>query len=177
MIPRTAQTPIWYGAGMDKKIQFGDRVRDSLSGHEGIVVSLSFWRNGCHFVGVMAPGKAGEEEKHRDCPMARIVVEEEKAHAIDDFAPQDSIVIGAKCKDNLTGIKGVVECLHYTAYNGLRVALQPTALSKEGARQDLVWLDEGDVVILEDPAPKPKDTARAPGGPVPAPTRPGDPRR
>jgi hypothetical protein len=41
--------------GENKMIELGQKVRDKVTGFEGIVVCVSEWLNGCHRVGVKPP--------------------------------------------------------------------------------------------------------------------------
>lgn len=65
-------------AGLDTRVELGDRVRDSLTGYEGIADSITIWRFGCRRIGVLRGELDKDGQLHErqvfDEPMLHVIV-------------------------------------------------------------------------------------------------------
>lgn len=84
-----------------------------------------------------------------------------------------TIKLGDIAKDKVTGFTGVVVAQTTWLNNCVRLTLQPTSLSKDGAPRPSETFDEYQVELVKRSAVPGKQDH---GGPAPAPTRARDPR-
>jgi hypothetical protein len=60
--------------------------------------------------------------------------------------------LGAKVKSGITGFEGIVTSRSENIYACNRYWVQPS-VDKQGKKQDGMWLDEGEAVMLSKPKP------------------------
>lgn len=74
------------------KFGLGDKVKDTVTGYVGIIVSVSFWLNGCVQCGVKAPidkdGKVLEAEWFDDQQLELVKAERKRATPEETGGPQ-----------------------------------------------------------------------------------------
>lgn len=86
------------------------------------------------------------------------------------------IELGSKVKDKITGFEGVVTGRTEWLTGCVRLAVQPSSLTKEGASKAEEWLDESRLDLVAKPTAKVR-SVRDVGGPTASPRRSADPKR
>lgn len=148
-------------------IRIGIRVKDVVSGFEGIVMSRTVFLHGCTRYGV-APTKLTDDGKPGDTMHfddVRMAVVDETQVLPDVALPEGLPSLGSTAKDTLSGYKGMV--VGYSVYAGGQtyIGLQAPTLEKgEPAKEQ--WMDFTRVELVQTGTPpvSPNNSATT-GGP------------
>ncbi len=92
------------------------------------------------------------------------------------FKPLNEIKLGDVARDTITGFAGKVVGITDWLYQCRRLGLQPMKLDKEGKPYCIEWFDELQCELVRNEVEGAEVRGKDTGGPMPAPTRNGDPR-
>lgn len=87
-------------------------------------------------------------------------------------AEKESLPLGARAKDRITGFMGVLMARTTWMWGCDRYAIQPEALDKDGKTIEAEWFDDARIVLIDEPVIStglPSDMK--PGGPQKDPSR------
>ena len=76
---------------------------------------------------------------------------------------EQTVSLGQKVRDPLTGLVGVAICRSEYLYGCVRILVQPHGLTKDGAAIDPMWVDEPQLTVMKSGGVKSAGTA--PAGP------------
>jgi len=160
---------------MSTKIKRGDRVKDSVTGFTGFIVSSTEYLNGCHRCQVQS------DVLKDGLPTAFQAFDEPQLDkCVDDYTIRPvaiqvtDIQVTDKVKHTITGFVGIVVARTHWLNGNVRFEVQSDVL-KDGAPMDSQCFDAHELKLVLRAVVKsgPKDT----GGPKPAAQRAADPRR
>lgn len=149
-----------------KTILLGQKVKDIVTGLEGIAVMRAEYLHGCARVGIQPPkDKEGKVPEWIDVdePQIEVIV---KKQILKTKKPKVLIMLGQKIHDPVSGAEGIAvgRCSYL---NGCaRICLQPR-LDNDGKKQKSIWFDEPQLKAVKnrrEVAPG----ARLTGGPAPS---------
>lgn len=153
-----------------KKILLGQKVKDLVSGAEGVVTQVTQYLHGCPRVGVQgqvdATGKIPDVQDI-DLPQLEVIDENQ---VIKVTFEKPVIKLGAKVLDPVSGFKGtaigVCEFINGCRRIGVQAKYDPTSLVKDSLAN--IWFNEFQLEIVEDVKPtetKKLETSQKKGGP------------
>jgi hypothetical protein len=153
-----------------KQVLLGQKVKDVVSGAEGIVVQITQYMYGCPRVGIQAPvGTDGKipDTQDIDLPQLDILVHEPVINAAFETS---TIKLGQEVTDPVSGYKGTVigECQFINGCRrfGVQAKYDPKALVKDTLTS--IWFNEFQLKVTKDiPKEKTKEleTSQKKGGP------------
>lgn len=149
-------------------VNLGDKVKDIITGFEGIAVAQTNHLYGCSHIVVepMKMGKDGEPQDNRTFDEQRVTVLERsvvKPAAITDTElPQ-----GSKVKDVITGFSGIIIGITKWYAGVMNYTVQPETLNENGQPHKSCILESTRVKLIETkPIPMAAEAnPRLPGGP------------
>jgi len=114
----------------DTDIGLGYRVRDTISGYEGIVTDIGTHLTGCTRFGVMPdshedPTRRGDTEFFYGAQLEILSEDTDYAEDAEDSITEVDFDLGDVVEDDVTGFRGVASTITYNLYNCPRVAVQP----------------------------------------------------
>lgn len=124
-----------------REITLGQRVRDNISGFEGIVVDIGTHITGCTRYGVRpvdrdnTAHRGDEEFFYAD----QLTVVEEETEFTEDVSAKNfatDVDLGDGVQDSITGFRGIATTITYNLYNCPRVAIQPVAETPSFSARD-----------------------------------------
>ncbi len=131
----------------------GRRVRDRVSGFEGVVTSLSFDLYGCIQVAVSPPiDKDGKIQPGRWMDVHRMTaIGDERALPAPNFdaAVHKLDLLGRTGRDRVAGLSGTIVSIGFELYGNVTVALAPP-IDKDGKIPDAAWMDMQRVTTVGD---------------------------
>jgi len=109
-------------------IKLGFRVRDRISGYEGIVTDIGTHITGCTRYGVMPDNHEdttdrGSTEFFYGAQLEILSTETEFVDAGEQAIQSTSFELGNMVRDDITGFKGIATSITYNLYNCPRVAI------------------------------------------------------
>jgi len=115
----------------DTDIGLGYRVRDKISGYEGIVTDIGTHITGCTRFGVMPdnhedPTQRGSTEFFYGAQLEILSENNDFAEDGEDSVTDVDFELGDLVKDDVTGFEGIASTITFNLYNCPRVAIQPT---------------------------------------------------
>jgi len=146
----------------DTDIGLGYRVRDTISGYEGIVTDIGTHLTGCTRFGVMPdshedPTRRGDTEFFYGAQLEILSEDTDYAEDAEDSITEVDFDLGDVVEDDVTGFRGVASTITYNLYNCPRVAVQPqvgsdTILPGGDSENDIdrEWFDTPRVVRVNE---------------------------
>lgn len=123
---------------MAKDIEIGDKVRDEISGFEGVVTLRGDHITGCERIGVH-PTENPQRGQQEFFYEAQLSVEEKQV--IDEEVVTDvEFELGNTVRDEITAFEGVVSVINYQLWNCPQILVQSTE-SDEGEAAESEWFD------------------------------------
>ena len=140
-------------------IKLGDKVKDRVSGFEGIAVGVYTYLYGCRRIGVQ-PCTLKEDGSvkalHAFDEHQLVIIEPSVIEPA--LLPQATINLGDRVKDRLTGFDGIASGV-FEFLGGIRnIAVQPEKIKKDNDLCDSETFDEGRLEVVK---PKAFDNARS----------------
>lgn len=146
-------------------ILLGQKVKDIVTGLEGVAVNRADYLHGCARVGIQpALDKDGKipDTVDIDEPQLKVLV---KKQILKAKKPKILIKLGQKINDPVSGVDGIAlgRC---TFLNGCaRILLQPK-LDKDGKKQRSIWFDEPQIKVVKERREVAQGSKKT-GGPAP----------
>lgn len=140
--------------------RLGDRVRDKISGLEGIAMSRFFHVTGCDRFMVETPamdGKAGENI-HVDGARLELVESFPERHLADETASELHVKLGDRCRSRISQLTGVATIIHVPLFGATQVCLDPQWDPKTKKMPEAFFADAPFVEVLEPYTPLPAGT-------------------
>jgi len=145
----------------DKTIQLGWRVRDRISGFEGIVIDVADHISGCRRIGVRPAvddskilssadsSTRGDEEFFYEDELL-VVDEEGKFENYAKKAKVDThISLGDEVVDDITDFSGTVTTISYNLFNTPQAAVSPDQIHSKEHGYDREWFDDVRLTVKE----------------------------
>lgn len=148
-------------------IELGDKVKDVVTGIEGIVVVVHDYLYGVSRIGIQPEGSC-EGKPHETINADIFQAEVIKKKAVDrkGTTAKKVINLGSEAKCSITGFSGVCTGRAEWLYACTKVLIQPRRiLEKTGLPVDSQWFDEGQIELVKQEKEKPQKTG-GPGGKV-----------
>lgn len=151
---------------MTTKFNLGDRVEDTLTGIEGVIITYYFHLNGCQYIEVEPDAKDNARAEPLYMSEDRFQISKRAAKFKVPEIATSHVKLGNKAKDMLTGLSGHAVIIQVPLFGAARVAIEPTEI-KNGKLPDAIFFDEQRVEVIE-PTPVPEAAAmpearKAPG--------------
>ena len=144
-------------------ITLGSIAKDTITEYEGVVVSISKWRNGTTSATLQAKGlKDGQPHKRYDAEIGALEVVQEKPDGARDWSEPS---LGSRVRHRITGFTGIVTGQTQWLNGCDRVFVESEEL-REGKPVGGVWLDTDSAETIEPSAMAVQENK---GGPTPAP--------
>lgn len=143
--------------------RLGDEVRDKINGLSGVAVSRIYHVTGCDTFLVELPvadGKPGEKINVSGDRLELVAAFPERH--IDEL-PEDTICLGDRVKDHMTGASGRVSLIEVPLFGTTRVCIEPGFNDREKKVGEAWMTDTHFVEVIEPITPKSPD---APAEPV-----------
>jgi len=137
----------------------GVRVRDRISGMEGVVVSVARHYTGCDRIGVRPVERADRGDEEWFFPQ-QIKVTEQKTYFTEMKEDEEVVTeiggfeLGNRVEDQLTETRGLVLTVTYNLFNCPRVAIQPLDNTDSIEVPDTFWFDAPRATFLDEGASK-----------------------
>jgi hypothetical protein len=153
-----------------QKILLGQKVKDLVSGAEGIVTQYTQCMHGCPRIVVQAPGGAdGKIPDVQEIDLPQLQVLDEKQVIATKFE-ESTIKLGQEVLDPVSGYKGTVigacEFINGCRRFGVQAKYDPKALIKDSLTS--IWFNEFQLKVTKDiPKEETKklETSQKKGGP------------
>lgn len=137
------------------KFNLGDRVRDTLTGIEGVVVGYYFHLSGCQYIEALPDTEVGAtkapdvnygpEERYE------LVAEEVVTIKVPEIG-SCHVKLGDEVKDSLSGYKGHATIIQIPLHGVGRICIDP-GVGKDGKMLDGFFFDEQRVEVIKPKAP------------------------
>jgi len=152
-----------------KKLEFGYKCKDIVTGFEGILKSRGVFITGCDRVELVN----ASEEKWFDIPTLKIIddgvyhdLQESGCNNYDDI--NESLYdFGILAKDKITEYEGKIIAKSISITGDISYGLSPK-FAKENSNNDGTWFDEGRLEIVSDKKDEIKVNEKRTGGAVPS---------
>lgn len=130
-------------------VQLGDRVRDKISGFEGIVQGYTMWIYGCTIIDVQP------EKLEKGLPVSSMSFDIEQLEVVttgvlisQEYKKSEPLMLGNSVRDKITGFRGIVIGLSQRLYSSSRIYVQSESLY-EGSPIPFVSMDLYQAFTLE----------------------------
>ncbi|OHD25261.1 MAG: hypothetical protein A2Y34_03905 [Spirochaetes bacterium GWC1_27_15] len=151
-----------------KKLEFGYKCKDIVTGFEGILKSRGMFITGCDRVELVKDS----EEKWFDAPVVKILDDgvyndllEAGCNKFDDL--NESLYdYGVLARDKITGYEGKIIAKSISITGDISYGLSPK-FAKESKNNDATWFDESRLEVVDDKKDEIKTNERRTGGAVP----------
>jgi hypothetical protein len=155
-----------------KKLEFGFKCKDIVTGFEGILKTRGIFITGCDRVELVS-GNKDEDKQWFDVPILKVIDEgvyeelletgqcnmyEDINEALYDF--------GVLAKDTITGYEGKIIGKSISISGDISYGLSPK-FAKESKNNDATWFDEGRLEIIDTKKDEIKTNEKRTGGAVP----------
>lgn len=140
---------------MTAKFNLGARLKDRITGIEGVATNYYFHLSGCQYIEIEPDAKDGARSAEIYLPEERYEQAASGSTFADTKVPEIDtchVKLGDEVKDSLTGFKGHAMMIQIPLFGVGRVAIEPS-LDKEGKRQDATFFDEQLVEVIKKKAP------------------------
>jgi heat shock protein HspQ len=147
------------GLTMKFDVRLGDRVKDKVSGFEGIVMAIHQWRDGTIDATVQPEGlQNGEPIKQHVMEVAQLeLVAQQVLPAPTMTKPR--FELGAFVVNKLLDFDGYVSCLSWYYHGCLRYHIQ-RPLNKDGKIPEIVGCIDSDLDLVQVEPPKNKKESK-----------------
>lgn len=153
-----------------KKVLLGQKVKDLVSGAEGIVTQYTQYMHGCPRIAVQAPvGADGKIPDVQEIDLPQLEVLDEKQVIATKFE-ESTIKLGQEVRDPVSGYKGTVigvcEFINGCRRFGVQAKYDPKALIRDSLTS--IWFNEFQLEITKDipkEETKKMETSQKKGGP------------
>lgn len=151
---------------MKYNVRLGDKVKDKISGFEGIVMGIHHWRDGTVDVNIYPEGlQNGEPIKPQVVEMAQVEITAQQALPAPEM-PKPRFDLGATVRHNRLGFEGYISAWSFYYHGCHRYQIQ-RPLNKDGKIPEGIGCIEQDLDLVEVPGAKAvkEPVATGKGGP------------
>lgn len=151
-------------------VELGDKVRDVVTGFEGVVASWQKHMHGCDRL-VVDPTKLGDDDKPLDgwvLDIMRLTLVEKGILAAIPYPTEwDKLTLGAVVKDRVTGFQGLISVIEITVSGVVMMGVDPAKVDKDGQPAKSAFFHAGRLELVEEkPVPVAPEAPKVkPGGP------------
>jgi hypothetical protein len=133
------------------RVSIGDKVKDMVTGYEGIVVSESQWMNRCIRYGVQGrceEGKNPSEVLHLDEHQVMLITEGEVDFDLEENNNPQRVELGDEVEDLVTGFRGITVSSSRWINNQKRFGVQGMPEQEGKVPPESVFLDDCQIKVL-----------------------------
>jgi len=136
---------------LNEDIQLGYKVRDRISGFEGIVTDIALHISGCTRFGVYPIDNSdrGSQEWFYGTQLKVQNANTDLTPDAADSITESQFTVGEKVRDEITKIEGYVTTITFDIYNCPQIGIKPTSSDRKESA-DKVWADEPHVESIDD---------------------------
>lgn len=142
---------------MDKLEALGTKVKDKVTGHKGVVTSVSFDLYGNIQNYVQSRSKNNENEHWSDTSRLSKISKKkvmERPEFQENYTMKNAVMdsldlLGKKAKDKVTGQEGVITLVSYDLYGCIPVIVTPQS-KEDGTTGEAKWHDVNRLEIIDE---------------------------
>lgn len=148
-----------------KTILLGQKVKDIVSGLEGIVIIKAEYLHGSTRITVQPPLHENKvpEAQYFDEPQLQVI---DAKKVIDCKITQPIVELGINVKDPISSLEGVAIGRSVHLNGCARILIAPTELDNDGKYMPGTWIDEPQVEVRKNKTVMPSSSGT--GGPAPS---------
>jgi len=132
----------------------GARAEDSITGYEGIVVSVAYHITGCERIGVRALNEPSEVDATEWLYEANALTGDEpiEGYVADEPVTSTDFDLGWRLRDRVTGAEGVATTINFNLYNCPRVGIDAVDDEPPEEPRDRFWFDAPRMEVVDRPS-------------------------